>query len=161
MSGTFTIDEMQDALRTDEQQLAQSPDSETLERVARTRRWLDMGAQQPLFAEAATQIEQGLAKSDTASPDHWAAAGGLRYLAGDEARSHRALRAAIAGGTFWEPEPVGAAGVLYLLGEFDRAQELAGNDCEGWIAAGARDRDIQQIRRARESWLDGQRLAKS
>lgn len=161
MSGSFTLEDIQDALRDQEQLLAESSESETLERVARTRRWLDMGAQGPLFAEAAEQIEQGLAKSDTASPDLWAAAGGLRYLAGDEARARRALRTAIAGGTFWEPEPVGAAGVLYLLREFDRAHELAGNDRVGWIAAGARDRDLEQIRRARDSWLDGQRLAKS
>jgi hypothetical protein len=161
MSGAFTLEDIQDELRGQEQQMAESPDVETLMRVARTRRWLDMGAQQPLFAEAARRIEQGLAKNDTASPDLWAAAGGLWYLAGDEPHARRALRAAIAGGTFWEPEPVGAAGVLYLLGEFDRAQELAGNRRVGWIAAGARDRDIEQIRRARESWLEGQRLAKS
>jgi hypothetical protein len=161
MSGTFTREDMQDALRSQEQQLAQSSESETLERVARTRRWLDMGAQQPLFREAATQIEQGLVQSDFASPSIWAAVGGLWHLAGDKPRAHRALRTAIAGGTFWEPEPVGAAGVLYLLGEFDGAQELAGDYPEGWIAAGARDRDIEQIRRARESWLGWERLARS
>ena len=160
-SGAFTLHDMRRALQQHEQKLAKYADSTALEQVARTRRWLDEGEQRPAFAEAAQDLERAFTEGDTASPDLWATVGGYWHLAGEPKQACRALRNAVAGGTAWEPTPQGAAGVLYLLGDFDCAARLAPTDPEGWMAAGARDRDVEQVQRARHRWVDWQRLDKS
>lgn len=50
--------------------------------------------------------------------------------------------------------------MLYLLGDFDGAARLAPDDAEGWMAAGARDRDANLVARARERWITAQRHGK-
>lgn len=161
VTGAFTLDDIGNALRDHERALAKYGDSMALEQVARTRRWLDEGDQRSSFAQAAADLERAITTNDTASPDSWAMVGGLWHLAGEQRQARRTLKNAVAGGTDWEPTPQGAAGVLYLLGELDRAARLAPANPEGWMAAGARYRDIEPVRRARERLLEWERLEKS
>jgi len=144
-----------------EQRLAERRDAIRLEQVARTRRWLDRDDDRPLFAEAAERLEQAWADHDSRSPDSWAWAGGLRHLAGEHYAAQRALQQALADGTDWEPMPQGAAGVMYLLGEFGRGADHAPGDPEGILAAAARDSDVGLVVAARERWLAWKRLARS
>lgn len=160
MTGVFTLAEMREALATHEQRLAEDGSWMELEQIARTLRWLDAGGHRRSFATAAVALEHNVTTYHTASSDSWATIGGFWHLAGEPNRARRALRRAIERSTFWDPVPEGAAGVLYLLGELDRAARLAPGDAVGWIAIGARDGEIRQVQRAREHWLDWQRLGK-
>jgi hypothetical protein len=160
-TATFSVQDIRAALSAHEQTLANYRDSMALEQVARTRRWLDEGDQRELFAEAAEDLEQGFTQANSASPDLWATVGGYRHLAGESKQARHALGKAIAKGTDWEPAPQGPAGVAYLLGNYDLAQRLAPTDPVGWIAAAARERDLEPVHRARGRWTEWQRLEKS
>lgn len=148
----FTLQDMRDELRTLEQELPEWPS--VRERVARTRRWLDE-ENAALFAEAAAELESG---AIYLSPSLHARMGGLWHLAGDRERSCARLGHAVADDVDWSRPPVGPASVLYLLGDYDRAAELAPDAPEGWLAAGARDRDVASVERARERWVAAQQL---
>ena len=159
MTGLFTIEDMRTELAELEDQLAERRGPTTLEQVARTRRWLDAGEHEALFAEAAARLEQAWKDNQTGSTGSWARAGGLWQLAGDRERARRALQQAVAGGTDWEPIPQGAAGVMYLLGEHGRAAAHAPDHPEGMLAAAAREADPDRAADARNRWLAWEKLA--
>lgn len=156
----FTVDDMRRELAALEAELPEYYGASMLEQIARTRRWLDDPDHRAQFAEAAADLEQACEEHNTGSPDSAAWAGGLWYLAGDDDQARRALQNAVADGTDWEPIPQGAAGVFYLLGEFERAAQHAPDDSEGILAAAARDRDVDLVQRARERWLKWERKDK-
>lgn len=161
-SGAFSLRDMRTELAEHEGLLAEdAEDWMAMEQVARTRRWLDEGDQRALFSDAAAQLERNWREHGTGSRGSWAVAGGLWRLAGDGEQAERALRNAVADGLDWEPAPQGAAGVLYALGDFDRAGRLAPDDPEGWMAAAARDRSTDLVDRARERWIGWKRLGRS
>lgn len=156
----FTLEEMRRELAQLEAELRDYDDAMMLEQIGRTRRWLDDGDHRALLSEAAGHLEQAWTDHETGSADSWAWAGGLWHLAGERDEARRALRNAVADGTDWEPIPQGAAGVFYLLGEFDRAAWHAPNDSEGILAMAARDRDVDRVLDARGRWRGCERAAK-
>ena len=156
----FTIEDMRRELATHEARLADHYGPTCLEQIGRTRRWLDLGDDRALFAEAAARREQSWKEHGTGSRGSWAQGGGLWHLAGEFEQARRALSNAVAQSTDWEPIPQGAAGVLYLLGELDRAARHAPNDSEGILAFAARDHDVALVTQARERWLGWERRAR-
>ena len=148
----FTLQDMRDELARVEGALDEWPSE--LERAARIRRWLGEDSR-ALFAQAAAEAER-VAVIDVNEHFH-AYFGGLWHLAGEAKQARRRLKRA-ASRVDWEPTPSGAAGVLYLLGKFDRAARLAPEECEGWLARGARDRDPSLVLKARDRCLSWQRL---
>lgn len=110
------------------------------EQVARTRRWLDLGDDQPRFAAIANELGENL-DVDGVSWD-WARIAGLWHLAGDPERAKewaaRASREA-------SVQPEVKAGVLYLIGDYRKTERTAVDAAPVWLAEIARTRDLTAL----------------